>query len=187
MMENLEEWALEIGYKAGGLLSTYLGLPLSTPFKSMVASNGVKDRFQKRLDIRKRQYIFKGERLTLIQNPLFSSSIYFVSLFCMPRTIKLRLEWIQRDFPSEGRGSWKKITFTKVSNCFFINNWRRPWVLGVSQHLTKHYFANEVDVMLMKKGGALWKQVISGKYREENGGGHLLKWEMGTRLGYGNP
>ena len=105
MMENLEEWALEIGYKAGGLLSTNLGLPLSTPFKSMVASNGVKDRFHKRLDIRKRQYIFKGERLTLIQNPLFSSSIYFVSLFCMPRTIKLRLEWIQRDFPSEGRGS----------------------------------------------------------------------------------
>ena len=87
MMENLEEWPLEIGYKAGGLLSTYLGLPLSTPFKSMVASNGVKDRFHKRLDIRKIQYIFKGERLTLIQNPLFSCSIYFVSLFCMPRTI----------------------------------------------------------------------------------------------------
>ncbi|RVW17013.1 hypothetical protein CK203_070625 [Vitis vinifera] len=64
MVENLEEWALEIGYKAGGLLSTYLGLPLSTPFKSMVASNGVKD-----------------------------------------RAIKLRLEWIQRDFPLEGRGS----------------------------------------------------------------------------------
>ncbi|KAL6312090.1 hypothetical protein AAG906_015492 [Vitis piasezkii] len=47
MMENLEEWPLEIGYK---VVVLRLGLPLSAPFKSMVASNGVKDNQIERLE-----------------------------------------------------------------------------------------------------------------------------------------
>ena len=30
----------------------------------------------------------------------------------------------------------------------------------------------------------LWKQVISGKYGEEEGGGALVKWERGIEWGY---
>ena len=40
----------------------------------------------------------KGGRLTLIQSTLSSMPIYFMSLFCMPRKVRLRLEKIQRDF-----------------------------------------------------------------------------------------
>ena len=80
-----------------------------------------------------------------------------------------------KGFPFGRQGLLKENHIYKGEQLFVQIKGRRPWVLGVSQHLTKHYFANEVDVMLMKKGGALWKQVISGKYREENGGGHLLK------------
>ena len=46
----------------------------------------------------KRQYISKGGKLTLIRSTLFSMPIYFVSLFYLPKKVRLRLEKIQRDF-----------------------------------------------------------------------------------------
>ena len=46
----------------------------------------------------KRQYISKGERLTLIWSTLANLPIYFMFVLTLPRTIKLRLKQIQRDF-----------------------------------------------------------------------------------------
>ena len=89
---------MELGCKVGGLPSCYLGLPLGAPFKSVAVWDGVEERFQKRLAMWKRQYISKGGRLTLIQSTLSSMPIYFMSFFCMPRKVRLRLEKIQRDF-----------------------------------------------------------------------------------------
>ena len=82
----------------GGLPSCYLGLPLGAPFKSVSVWDGVEERFQKRLAMWKRRYISKGRRLTLTRSTLSSMSIYFMSLFCMSRKVRLRLEKIQKDF-----------------------------------------------------------------------------------------
>ena len=97
-MHNEEDLALELGCKVGGLPSCYLGMPLGPPFKSVVVWDGVEERFRKRLAMWKRRYISKGERLTLIRSTLSSMPIYFMSLFCMPRKVRLRLEKIQMDF-----------------------------------------------------------------------------------------
>ena len=97
-MDNIDNLTEEMGYKVGGLPSTYLGLHLVAPFKSVAIWDGVKERFHKRLAMWKRRDISKGGRLTLIQSTLSSMPIYFMSLFCIPRQVRLRLEKIQRDF-----------------------------------------------------------------------------------------
>ena len=60
--------------------------------------DGVEERLRKRLVMWKRQYISKGGRLTLIKSTLSNMPTYLMSLFRLPRRVKLRLEKIQRDF-----------------------------------------------------------------------------------------
>ena len=93
-VENVELLALELGFKVGALPSTYLGLPLGAPHKSVVVWDGVKERIRKRLALWKRQFISKGGRITLIWSTLVSMPIYLMSLLRMPRVVKLRLEQI---------------------------------------------------------------------------------------------
>ena len=102
-VENVEELAKELGCKVGRLSSTHLGMPLGAPFKSVAAWNGIEERFHKRLAMWKRQYISKGGRITLIRSPLSNLLIYFMSIFQLPRVVRLRLEHIQRDFLWGGR------------------------------------------------------------------------------------
>ena len=97
-MHDIEDLALELGCKVAGLPSCYLGLPLGAPFKPEVVWDGVEERFRKRLAMWKRQYTSKGGRLTLIRSTLSSMPIYFMTLFYLPRKVRLRLEKIQRDF-----------------------------------------------------------------------------------------
>ena len=59
-VENVGELADEYGYKVGNLSSTYLGMPLGAPFKSIGVWDGIDERFRKRLAMWKRQYISKG-------------------------------------------------------------------------------------------------------------------------------
>ncbi|RVX00840.1 putative ribonuclease H protein [Vitis vinifera] len=166
-VNDIEDLALELGCKVGGLPSSYLGLPLGAPFKSEVVWDSVEERFRKRLAMWKRQYISKGGRLTLIRSTLSSLPVYFMSLFLLPRKVRMRLEKIQRDFlwgggaldqrPHLLGGIWfagKKKGGLGVRNLALMNkallgkwNWR---------------FAIESE--------ALWKQVISHKYGVEEGG-----------------
>ncbi|RVW56016.1 LINE-1 reverse transcriptase-like [Vitis vinifera] len=67
-------------------------------FNSLAVWNGVEERFRRRLAMWKRQYISKGGRLTLIRSTMFSMPIYLMSLFHLPRKVRMRLEKIQRDF-----------------------------------------------------------------------------------------
>ncbi|KAL6321191.1 hypothetical protein AAG906_015535 [Vitis piasezkii] len=98
-VENAEVLASELGCKVGSLPSTYLGLPLGAPHKSVVVWDGVEERMKKRLALWKRQFISKGEgRITLIRSTLASMPIYLMSLMRIPRVVRLRLEKIQRDF-----------------------------------------------------------------------------------------
>ena len=97
MVENLEVLALELGCKVGELPSSCLGLPLGALHNSVAVWDGV-ERFCRRLALWKRYFISKGERITFIRSTLSSMPIYNMSLFHMPRVVRLRLEKIQRNF-----------------------------------------------------------------------------------------
>ena len=94
----MEVLAFEFGCKVGVLPFSYLGLPLGAPHSSMVVWDGMEERFRKRLALWKWQCLSKGGRITLIQITLSCLHVYFMSLFRLPRQIKLRLEHVQRDF-----------------------------------------------------------------------------------------
>ncbi|RVW42423.1 Transposon TX1 uncharacterized 149 kDa protein [Vitis vinifera] len=96
--ENVDELADEFGYRVGKLPSTYLGMQLGALFKSVAAWDGIEERFRKKLATWKRQYISKGGRITLVRSTLSNLPIYFMSIFQMPRVVRIRLEKIQKDF-----------------------------------------------------------------------------------------
>ena len=112
-VENLKVLTLELGCKVGKLLSVYLGLPLGAPHKSVAVWDGMEERLWRRLTLWKRQYISKGERLTLIRSTLSNMPIYYMSILRMPRSVRLRLEQIQRDLLWGGGALERKIHLVK--------------------------------------------------------------------------
>ena len=58
-VENVDALAAKLSCKVGSLSSSYMGLPLGGPFKSVVAWDGLEERFRKRLTMWKRQYTSK--------------------------------------------------------------------------------------------------------------------------------
>ncbi|RVW85897.1 putative mitochondrial protein [Vitis vinifera] len=104
-VENVDELADEFGYKVGKLPSTYLGMPLGAPFKSVAAWDGIEERFRKKLAMWKRQYISKGGRITLVRSTLSNLPIYFMSIFQMPR-VALWNQVIRGKYGEE-RGGWR--------------------------------------------------------------------------------
>ena len=101
-VEEVDVLAVELGCRVGSLPSSYLGLPLGAPNKSLSAWDGVEERVRRRLALWKRQYISKGGRITLIKSTMASMPIYQMSLFQMPKVVARRLEKLQRDFLWEG-------------------------------------------------------------------------------------
>ncbi|RVW96061.1 hypothetical protein CK203_027744 [Vitis vinifera] len=111
-VEDVDRVAAVFGCKVGNLFTTYLGLPLGAPHNSCRVWDVVEERFKRKLATWKKQYLSKGGRLTLIKSTLSNLPIYFMSLFVIPRKVRLRLEKIQREFlweilRREGRSTWK--------------------------------------------------------------------------------
>ena len=167
-VNDIEDLALELGCKVGGLPSYHLGLPLGAPFKSKVVWDSVEERFRKRLTIWKRQHISKGGRLTLIRSTLSSLPVYFMSLFYLPRKVRLRLEKIQRDF-LWGRGALEQRSHLVRWN--LICSERKKGGLGVKNlALMNKALLGKWNWCFAIESEALWKQAISHKYGVEEGG-----------------
>ena len=90
--------ALELGCKIGSLPAEYLGLPLGAKHNVVSVWDGVEERFRKRLANWKRQCISNCGKLTLVRSILSNMPTYVMSLFHLPRKVKIILEKIQRDF-----------------------------------------------------------------------------------------
>ena len=77
---------------------SYLGMPLGAHFKGASIWNPILERVEKKLSGRKRLYLSKGGRLTLLKSTLSSLPTYYLSLFTIPQHIADRLERIQWNF-----------------------------------------------------------------------------------------
>ena len=108
--------------------------------------------------------------------------IYFMSLFCMPRQVRLSLEKIQRDF-LWGRGAlvqkphlvrWKMVCLEKKKGGLGVRNLSLTNIALLCKW--SWWYVNERE--------ALWKQVISQNYGEENGGwrSREVRERFGVRL-----
>ncbi|KAF8390326.1 hypothetical protein HHK36_024851 [Tetracentron sinense] len=97
-----------LGCQRGSLPSTYLGLPLGTPFKSTTVWNPIIERFSARLAGWKSCLLSKGGRLTLIQSTLRSLPTYYLSLITLPRSVAVTLTRLQRNFLWHGKGDKRK-------------------------------------------------------------------------------
>ncbi|RVW61463.1 putative ribonuclease H protein [Vitis vinifera] len=167
-VENVGELADEFGYKVGNLPSTYLGMPLGAPFKSSGVWDGIEERFKKRLAMWKRQYISKGGRITLIRSTLSNLPIYFMSIFQIPRAVRIRLEKIQRDFLWGGGALEQKPHLVRWS---IVCDDKGKGGLGVkSLGLFNKALLGKWAWRFANEKTALWNQVIRRKYGEEKGG-----------------
>ena len=84
----------KLGCKVGSLSASYLGLSPGAPHNSIAVWDPIEERFWKRLALWKFKFFSKGGRITLIRSTLSSMPIYFMSLICLPRIVKIRLERI---------------------------------------------------------------------------------------------
>ena len=107
----------------------------------------------------KRQYISKGRRLTLIQSTLSSMPIYFMSLFYLPKKVRLRLEKFQRDFLWGGEALVQKPHLVRWNlGCLE----RKKGGLGVRNlALMNKALLSKWNWCFAIESEALWKQAIS--------------------------
>ena len=92
--------------------------PSAPPNKAIGVWNSVEERYRKRLASRKMQYISKGGKLTLIRSTLSRLSIFYLSLFHMPKMVCTRLEMIQRQFLWGGDNLEKKPHLVKWATVY---------------------------------------------------------------------
>ncbi|RVW46482.1 ADP-ribosylation factor [Vitis vinifera] len=181
-VENVELLAFELGCKVGALPSTYLGLPLGAPHKSVVVWDGVEKRMWKRLALWKRQFISKGGRITFIWSTLVSMPIYLMSLMRMPRVVKLRLEKIQRDFLWGGGALEKRPHLVKWA---IVCSDKKKGGLGIRNlSILNRALLCKWSWRYAVERESLWKLVISRKFGEEGGGWSSREVREGYGVGF---
>lgn len=153
------------GCKVRRFPTSYLGLPLGAPHRSIGVWDVIEERFKRKLAAWKKQYLSTRGRLVLIKSTLSSLPIYFMWLFVIPKKVRTRLERIQRNF------FWEDM---KERRKFHLVNWvevckdkRRIGVKaleGLNQALLGKWlwrFSIERE--------CLWGKVIFGKFWEVEG------------------
>ena len=97
-VDDVEALALELGCKIGVFPSSYLGLPLGALHNLMAVWDNIEERFRKKTSFMEEAIYLKRGEIHSPCSTLSSLPIYYMSLFRLPRRVKLRLEQIQRDF-----------------------------------------------------------------------------------------
>ena len=166
-MENIVQLAEELACRVGTLPSTYLGLPLSLRQNSSRAWEGIEDKFKRRLSAWKRQYISKGRRLTLINSTLSNLPTYLLSLFRMPKSVKGKLEKIQRDFLWGGGYNARKI---HIVNWNTVNQGKSKGGLGIQNlDLLNMALLGKWIWRFSTEENSIWKSCICIKYGTTTG------------------
>ena len=148
------------------LPSTYLGLLLGSKQKSARVWEGIEENFRIRLVVRKRQYISKGGRLTLIRSTLFNLPIYLLSLFRPPKSVKCRLEKNPKRLPLWGGSLANKI---HLLNWRTINLGKEKGGLGIIRLDLEVCSGGKLNLEVCSGGKLNLEVLISAKYGSGEG------------------
>ena len=164
-VEEIEELAVELGCRVGSLPIVYLRLPFGAHHKAISIWDGVEEKIRRRLAQWKREYISKGEHITLIKSTLASMPIYLMSLFRMPKIVAKRLEKLQRDFLWGGGSFERKV---HLINWEVVCTQKEKGGLGIRKidPLNKALLGKWIWIFAYEKDN-LWKRVIGVKYGQE--------------------
>ena len=148
--------------------STYLGLPLGATFKSVEAWDIIEERIRIILTMWKRIYISKGGKMILIRSTLASLPIYFMSLFPIPRSVRMRFEWIQRKFLWGGSMLERR---PHLVNWEVVCQDKKSGGLGIKKlSILNKALLCKWSWCFMQETNALWNILIRVKYGEDQGG-----------------
>ena len=167
-VNNLDALTNIFQCRVGSLPMKYLGMPLGTSFKIASIWNPILKKMEKKLSRWKLLYLSKGGRLMLLKSTLSSLPTYFLSLFTIPKSMAARLESIQRNFlrgSSEGSFKYPLVAWENVCLPVEMGGLGIRSVVSFNQALLGKW--------LWRYGYEdthLWRQVISTKYGEGQGG-----------------
>ncbi|RVW99798.1 putative mitochondrial protein [Vitis vinifera] len=139
-VEEVDVLVVELGCRVGSLPSSYLGLPLGAPNKSLSAWDGVEERVRRRLALWKRQYISKGGRITLIKT--LSQSFPQLFALAVHRNATVEEVWDQ----NFGQGGWN-LRFFRA-----FNDWELDLVRNLLIVLRGYKLTLEDDLVSWKGG-----------------------------------
>ncbi|RVX21021.1 hypothetical protein CK203_002180 [Vitis vinifera] len=160
-VENAKALAAELGCNVGSLPSSYLGLPLGAPHRSMAVWDGVEERFRKKLAKWKSQYSSKGGRITLIWSTLASMPIYFMFVFSLPRKTKAKGGWGERGKFGEEQGRW---CFKEVRGGYGVGLWKATMIEW--RVITVFKDAWVKDLWSSIEGGGSWSPHFSRPFND---------------------
>ena len=167
-MEDVDRAATLFGCKVEKLPASYLGLPLGAPHKSCGVWDVIKERFKRNLATWKKQYLSKRRRLIPIKCTLSYLPIYFMSLFVIPKKMRIILERIQREFLWGDMKERRKI---------HLISWLDICKDNKHEGLGLRHLEGFNQALLGKWLGrfplereSLWRKVILGKFKEVEAG-----------------
>ena len=139
-------------------------MPLGAKRKASSVWDGVEKRFRKRLANWKRQYISKGGRLTLIRSSKSNLPTYVMSLFRLPRKVKIILEKIQRNFLWGGGNLERKIHLVKWDSLLNFNKallgkWN--WKFSIEENSVRR---NIISIKYVMEDGGWFSTTPRGSY-----------------------
>lgn len=105
-IEQVANLANSIGCSMGNWPIKYLGVPLGGNPWRIDFWDLVVTKISKRLDGWKKGYVSKGGRLTLIHSMLSTIPTYFLSLFCIPKDVAIKIEKTMSRFLWESKDNY---------------------------------------------------------------------------------
>ncbi|GMI65454.1 hypothetical protein HRI_000214700 [Hibiscus trionum] len=162
---TVEEWAVNLGFKAGLLPSTYLGLPLGASRNSVQIWNPIIDKVKGKLAGWKGNFLSIAGRVCLIKSVLNNLLIYFPSLFKMPVSIADTLNRLFSHFlwgPHASRPihwvKWDKVVKPKQMGG-----------LGIADiQLKNRALINKWAWRYSFESGCLWRRIVDAKYNYDS-------------------
>ena len=166
--DTLADWADKIYCKVETLPTTYLGLPLGNRSNSIKTWKPVVEKFEQRLTGWKASLLSMGGRVTLLKSVLTSLPIFYMSLFQIPKTVKLVLDRILRRFLWGGSSNKRKVHWVDWNS---VCNLKENGGLGiVDLKLRNRALLNKWIWRYGEESDAMWKSIIVSKYGGESDG-----------------